>query len=291
LTLELTLQSAVNGLSLAAVYILVALGLTLLFSIMHILNFAHGELYMLGAFSIYYFTILAPTENLFVNYALGITLTMVLVGFLGVGIEKIFFRPVRGKPIQGMIIAMGLSMLIQGLTTYSLGVSDKGIPTIFQGVIRFGGVSLSVERFIAIIVSGGLVILLHLFVAYTKAGKAMRAIEQDPVGAALQGIRPDFTNSLAFLIAAGLAGVAGVLMAPIFIINPFMGSGLLLKAFMIIILGGLGSVSGCIAGGLIIGFMDSFVTVIVGAEVANAIGFIIVIAVILFKPRGILGHT
>jgi branched-chain amino acid transport system permease protein len=119
----------------------------------------------------------------------------------------------------------------------------------------------------------------------------MRAIEQDPVGAALQGIRPDFTNSLAFLIAAGLAGVAGVLIAPIFIINPFMGTGLLLKAFMIIILGGLGSVSGCIAGGLIIGFMDSFVTVIVGAEVANAIGFMIVIAVIMLKPRGILGHT
>ena len=225
MTLELGLQSLINGLTLAAVYILVALGLTLLFSIMHILNFVHGELYMLGAFSLYYFLRLTPTENLLINYILGIVLTMVLVGFLGVALEKAFFRPVRGKPIQGLIIAMALSMLFQGISTYLFGISDKGIQTIFHGVIRFGGVSLSVERFVAIIASAGLVLLLHLFVAYTKSGKAMRAIEQDPVGAALQGIRPDFTNSLAFLIAAGLAGVAGGLMAPVFVINPYMGAG------------------------------------------------------------------
>jgi len=289
--LELGLQSVINGLSLAALYILVALGLTLLFSIMHILNFAHGELYMLGAFSIYFLMRLSPTESPILNYVVGIIVSMTLVGLLGVGMEKVFFKPIRGKPFQGLIIAMALSMLIQGFSTYIFGVTDKGIRTVFEGVIRFGGASLSVERFVAIIVSGILVIGLHLFVSYTKSGKAMRAIEQDPIGAALQGIRPDFTNSLAFLIAAGLAGVAGALMAPIFVINPFMGTGPLLKAFMIIILGGMGSVSGCIAGGLIIGFMDSFVTVLVGAEVANAIGFTIVIAVILIKPKGILGHT
>jgi branched-chain amino acid transport system permease protein len=234
---------------------------------------------------------LAVTENPLFNYLLGILLSMALVGLIGVGMEKAFFKPVRRKPIQGLIIAMALSMLIQGFSMYLFGVSDKGVRTVFEGVIRFGGASLSVERCIAIVVSAVLVIGLHLFVKYTKSGKAMRAIEQDPIGAALQGIRPDFTNSLAFLIAAALAGVAGALMAPIFVINPFMGTGPLLKAFMIIILGGLGSVSGCIAGGLVIGFMDSFVTVLVGAEVANAIGFTIVIAVVLMKPRGILGHT
>lgn len=281
----------VNGLTLAAVYILVALGLTLLFSIMHILNFAHGELYMLGAFVIYFFMLFAPTANPLFNYALGILIAMALVGFLGVALEKVFFKPVRRKPIQGLIVAMALSMLIQGLSTYFFGVSDKGVRTVFEGVVRLGGVSLSVERCAAILVSGILVVALHVFVKYTKSGKAMRAIEQDPIGAALQGIRPDFTNSLAFLIAAGLAGVAGALMAPIFVINPFMGTGPLLKGFMIIILGGLGSISGCIAGGLIIGFMDAFVTVIVGAEVANAIGFTIVIAVILIRPKGILGHA
>lgn len=291
MTFELGLQSIINGLTLGAMYILVALGLTLLFSIMHILNFAHGELYMLGAYSIYFIMRISPTENLFLNYLGGIAFTMVLIGLVGIGMEKVFFKRVRRKPIQGLIIAMALSMLIQGLSTYLFGASDKGVKTVFEGVIKFGGASLSMERGIAIVVSGILVILLHLFVSYTKSGKAMRAIEQDPTGAALQGIRPDFTNSLAFLIAAGLAGVAGALMAPIFVINPYMGAGPLLKAFMIIILGGLGSISGCIVGGMIIGFMDSFVTVIVGAEVANAIGFIIIIAVILIKPRGILGHT
>ncbi len=258
---------------------------------MHILNFAHGELYMLGAFVIYFFMLFAPTANPLFNYALGILIAMALVGFLGVALEKVFFKPVRRKPIQGLIVAMALSMLIQGLSTYFFGVSDKGVRTVFEGVVRLGGVSLSVERCAAILVSGILVVALHVFVKYTKSGKAMRAIEQDPIGAALQGIRPDFTNSLAFLIAAGLAGVAGALMAPIFVINPFMGTGPLLKGFMIIILGGLGSISGCIAGGLIIGFMDAFVTVIVGAEVANAIGFTIVIAVILIRPKGILGHA
>jgi len=168
LTLELILQSIVNGLTLGAIYILVALGLTLLFSIMHILNFAHGELYMLGAFSIYFFMQLAPIENPLFNYLVGIIITMVLVGLMGIVIEKVFFKRVRGKPIQGLIIAMALSMLIQGLSTYLFGVSDKGIRSIFEGVIRFGGASISVERAVVIIVSVVLVILLHLFVIYTK---------------------------------------------------------------------------------------------------------------------------
>jgi branched-chain amino acid transport system permease protein len=290
MTSDLFLQSLVNGLTLGAIYILIALGLTLLFSIMHILNFAHGELLMLGAYLVYYFMGLNIIQSLLLNYISGLIISMAVIGLLGMGIEKVFFRPIRGKVIQGLILSLGLSMFIQGVSNWGFGVSDKAISSVFRGVISFGGVSLSAERVVAVLVSAALVIALHIFVAYTKPGAAMRAIEQNPEGAALQGISPGFTNALAFFIAAGLAAAAGVLIAPIFLINPFMGSGPLLKAFMIIILGGIGSVYGCIAGGLVIGFIESFVTVLLGAEYANAVGFIIIILVILMRPRGLLGY-
>lgn len=290
MTSELFFQSLVNGLTLGAIYILIALGLTLLFSIMHILNFAHGELLMLGAYLVYYFMGLNLIKSVLLNYIVGLVLTMVMIGILGVGIEKVFFRPIRGKVVQGLILSLGLSMFIQGVGNWGFGVSDKAISSVFRGVISLGGVSLSAERLVAVVVSAALVITLHIFVAYTRPGGAMRAIEQNPEGAALQGISADFTNTLAFFIAAGLAAAAGVLIAPIFVINPTMGEGPLLKAFMIIILGGIGSVYGCIAGGLVIGFMQSFVTVLLGAEYANAVGFIIIILVILIRPRGLLGY-
>ncbi len=290
MTSELFFQSLVNGLTLGAIYILIALGLTLLFSIMHILNFAHGELLMLGAYLVYYFMGLNLIKSVLLNYIVGLVLTMVMIGILGVGIEKVFFRPIRGKVVQGLILSLGLSMFIQGVGNWGFGVSDKAISSVFRGVISLGGVSLSAERIVAVVVSAALVITLHIFVAYTRPGGAMRAIEQNPEGAALQGISADFTNTLAFFIAAGLAAAAGVLIAPIFVINATMGEGPLLKAFMIIILGGIGSVYGCIAGGLVIGFMESFVTVLLGAEYANAVGFIIIILVILIRPRGLLGY-
>ena len=290
MTAELFLQSLVNGLNLGAIYILIALGLTLLFSIMHILNFAHGELLMLGAYLVYYFMGLNLIKSLLLNYIVGLIITMIVIGTLGVGIEKVFFRPIRGKVVQGLILSLGLSMFIQGLGNWGFGVSDKAISSVFRGVISLGGVSLSTERLVAVLVSAALVIALHIFVAYTRPGSAMRAIEQNPEGASLQGISADFTNSLAFFVAAGLAAAAGVLIAPIFVINPTMGAGPLLKAFMIIILGGIGSVYGCIAGGLVIGFMESFVTVLLGAEYANAVGFIIIILVVLIRPRGLLGY-
>ena len=290
MTSELFFQSLVNGLTLGAIYILIALGLTLLFSIMHILNFAHGELLMLGAYLVYYFMGLNLIKNVLLNYIAGLVLTMVMIGILGVGIEKVFFRPIRGKVVQGLILSLGLSMFIQGVGNWGFGVSDKAVSRVFRGVISLGGVSLSTERLVAVLVSAALVIALHIFVAYTRPGGAMRAIEQNPEGASLQGISADFTNALAFFVAAGLAAAAGVLIAPIFLINPTMGGAPLLKAFMIIILGGIGSVYGCIAGGLVIGFMESFITVLLGAEYANAVGFIIIILVILIRPRGLLGY-
>jgi branched-chain amino acid transport system permease protein len=245
---------------------------------------------MLGAYLVYYFMGLNLIKSVLLNYIVGLVLTMAIIGILGVGIEKVFFRPIRGKVVQGLILSLGLSMFIQGVGNWGFGVSDKAISSVFRGVISLGGVSLSTERLVAVLVSAALVIALHIFVAYTRPGGAMRAIEQNPEGAALQGISADFTNTLAFFVAAGLAAAAGVLIAPIFVINPTMGGGPLLKAFMIIILGGIGSVYGCIAGGLVIGFMESFVTVLLGAEYANAVGFIIIILVVLIRPRGLLGY-
>jgi branched-chain amino acid transport system permease protein len=286
MTPALLLQSAVIGLSIGSIYILMALGLTLMFGMMHIINFAHGAVYMLGAFVIYYvfFQWGAP-------YFAAFVVAMLVLGALGYFVERGIYRPIKGGIEPTLVALIALTTFLQAAGYPVFGPLDKHVPPVFAGTRNILGVMISVERLVIIPIAGLLVLGLYLFINKTRAGAAMRAIEQDKEAAALQGVNVNVVNGLAFGIGFALAAAAGALMAPIFKLDPMMGEQPLLKAFIIIILGGLGSIPGAIVGGLVLGLIDSIVATALGAEPAFLLSFVFIILVLLFKPTGLFGYA
>jgi branched-chain amino acid transport system permease protein len=270
----------------ASIYILVALGLTLVLSIMGIVQFAHGEIYMMGAYGAYYFCIVIG-----LHYLLALVLSTLLMGVAGIIIEKIFFRPFRqGDFLPSVIMAVGLMIMLQTTATVSFGSSIKVVTTPFRGIITIAGAILSWERLIIIVISGFFVVVLFLLLRMTKIGQAMVAVSQDMQGAALQGISVDHVSSFAMFLGCMLAGVAGGLMGAIFNLSPSMGGYALMKGITVIILGGLGSLPGVVIGGLILGFIDSIVPPFMSVQMASMVGFISIILILIFRPQGIMGR-
>jgi branched-chain amino acid transport system permease protein len=286
MTASLLVQSAVIGLSIGSIYILMALGLTLMFGMMHIINFAHGAVYMLGAFVIYYvfFQGGAPYFAAFVG-------AMLLLGIFGYLVERGIYRPIKGGIEPTLVALLALSTFLEAAGYPVFGQLDKHVPPVFAGTRNVLGVMLSNERLVIIPIAAALVAGLYLFITKTKIGAAMRAIEQDKEAAALQGVNVHVINGLAFAIGFALAAASGALIAPIFKLDPMMGAQPLLKAFIIIILGGLGSIPGAILGGLILGLIDSTVATALGAEPAFLLSFVFIILLLLFRPTGLFGHA
>jgi len=286
LTAGLLVQSAVIGVSIGSIYILMALGLTLMFGMMHIINFAHGAVYMLGAFVIYYVFFQGG-----VPYFAAFVIAMILLGAFGYLVERSVYRPIKGGIEPTLVALLALTTFLQAAGYPVFGQLDKHVPPVFQGTRSVFGVMISVERLMIIPLAGILVVGLYLFINKTRLGAAMRAIEQDKEAAALQGVNVNMINGLAFGIGFALAAAAGALMAPIFKLDPMMGEQPLLKAFIIIILGGLGSVPGAIVGGLMLGLVDSIVATALGAEPAFLLSFVFIILLLLWKPTGLFGHA
>ena len=180
--------------------------------------------------------------------------------------------------------------MFQGIASVVFGPEDKSIDTVFAGVVSLAGASISVERLVIVPISAALIACLFAYIQWTRSGRAMRAVAQDADAAALQGVNPVMISGLAFAIGCALAAGAGGLVAPVFLLNPFMGGTAVMKAFVIICLGGMGSVLGAVLGGLILGLVDSFCTTVFGGPVAQIAAFVILIAVLLFRPQGLLGR-
>ena len=286
MTSALLLQSTIIGLSIGSIYILMALGLTLMFGMMHIINFAHGAVYMLGAFVVYYVFFQAGAP-----YLAAFVLAMVLLGAFGYLVERTIYRPIKGGIEPTLVALLALTTFLQAAGYPVFGQLDKHVPPVFPGTRNIFGVMISIERLMIIPVAAALVIGLYLFINKTRLGGAMRAIEQDKEAASLQGVNVARINGLAFAVGFALAAAAGALMAPIFKLDPMMGEQPLLKAFIIIILGGLGSIPGAILGGLMLGLIDSIVATALGAEPAFLLSFVFIILVLLFKPTGLFGHA
>ena len=286
MTASLLVQSAIIGLSIGSIYILMALGLTLMFGMMHIINFAHGAVYMLGAFVIYYvfFQWGAP-------YFAAFLVAMVLLGAFGYLVERGIYRPIKGGIEPTLVALLALSTFLEAAGYPVFGQLDKHVPPVFEGIRNVLGVMISVERLMIIPIAAALVAGLYLFINKTKIGAAMRAIEQDKEAAALQGVDVNMVNGLAFAVGFALAAAAGALIAPIFKLDPMMGDQPLLKAFIIIILGGLGSIPGAILGGLMLGLIDSVVATALGAEPAFLLSFVFIILLLLFRPAGLFGYA
>src|SRR2546427_9730198 len=211
MTADLLIQSTIIGLSIGSIYILMALGLTLMFGMMHIINFAHGAIYMLGAFAIYYIFFQGG-----VPYFAAFVLAMILLGTFGYLIERSIYRPIQGGIEPTLVALLALTTFLQAAGYPTFGQLDKHVPPVFQGTRNVLGVMISVERLMIIPMAGALVVGLYLFLNKTKTGDAILAFEKDKEAAALQGVNVHVVNGLAFAIGFALAAASGALMAPIF---------------------------------------------------------------------------
>jgi branched-chain amino acid transport system permease protein len=279
------LQMFLNGLQLASVYILIALGFTLIFGILQIVNIAHGSIYMLGGYGIWLLFV-----SLKLNYFLSLLFTSVIVALIGLAIERIIFRRLRGLMMSTIIASIGVMGFIEQSALLGFGVTHKIIPNPFPGMLQFWGTVFPTQRLVIMIFGIVLTVAVIWWIRRTKAGLALRAVSQDNEVAALYGINSVRYGSLTFGIGCGLAGAAGALMAPVFYVTPFIGHGPLLKIFVIIVIGGLGSVPGAVLAGVLLGLIDSFVTTLIDSESAAMFGFIMIIVMLVFKPKGFFGH-
>lgn len=283
--LELAIKIVVNGLTTSVVYILMALGFTLIFGIMRVVNFAHGELYMVAAFLVY---VLVGTLGW--NYYLAVILAAVTLGLFGALLERVLFRPFIGRELNGMIMALAVSITLQATGFILFGPNELSVERPVSGVFHIGTLIVPRDRIavgvIALFILGGF----YLFMRYTKMGLAMRAVVQDEEIASIHGVRPKIIHPFAFGLGAMLAGFAGALMAPIYTIHPYMGSQPMLKAFIVVILGGLGSIPGAVLGGVVLGLMESLFATMINTTVATMVSFGVVVVILLLKPTGLLGR-
>ena len=285
MSLILLAQSILNGLAAGWIYILIALGLTLVFGIMNIVQFAHGEIYMLGAYCSYFLIKLYGF-----SFWEALPLSALLVGLLGIVLERFFFRPFRGRFEPSIIVAVGLMLLLQTIAVVGFGTDTKSMGGIIPGVLKVSGVTLSWDRLLAILIGIILVAGLLFLIKKTKTGQAMVAISQDPYAASLQGIDVNRISAFAMVIGCALAAIAGSLMGSIFSTSPFMGTSAITKGIAVIILGGLGSVPGAVVGGFILGLVDGLVPPLLSSTMAGIVGFGVIILVLLLRPRGLFGH-
>lgn len=273
-----------NGVTSGLVYVLMALGFTLIFGIMRVVNFAHGELYMLGGFVVF---VLFGTFGW--NYYLTVVAAAVAVGLFGAALERLLLRPFIGRELNGMIMALAIAITLRAAAAIVFGPDEQSVPRPVSGVLDLGVAVVPYDR----LVVGGLTLAIlaafWAFLQLTRWGLAMRAVAQDAEIAALQGVRPNLIHPLAFGIGSLLAGSAGALMAPIYTIFPYMGELPMLKAFVVVILGGLGSIPGAVLGGMLLGLVESFVATMYNTTAATMVGFGLVILILIVRPRGLMG--
>lgn len=279
------LQGIFSGLASGWIYILVALGLALVFSILGVLQFAHGEIYMFGAYVVYYVNVAAH-----VPYLLALLIAALVMGVAGIVLERVMFRRIRGEMEPAILAAIGLTILLQTVAVIAFGAFTKYIPSIFPGVIVMGGARLSKDRLFAVIVGVALTLALYLVIKKTKIGKAMLAVSHDPDAAALQGINVNRVSSLSMGIGSALAAVAGGMVGSILQLAPHMGTFAITKGIAVVILGGIGSISGAVLGGLILGLVDGLVSLYSSGTMAAIVGFCVIIVVLLIRPKGLLGQ-
>ena len=278
-------QSFINGLALGWIYILIAMGLSLVFGTMRILQFAHGEVYMLGAYAVYDFVVLHGLP-----FLVAMPLCMATGLVLGLILERFFFRPLGGEFLPTIMIALGLMIVLQAIVTVGFGVTPKSIPSFAPHAVEVLGLRLGSDRLIAVAVSIALILLLYFFLKRTKLGLALTAAAQHREASLLMGINPTHMSLTAMAVGSAMASVAGGLMGSIFPLNPVMGGTALMKGLIIIILGGMGSLPGVVVGGLILGFIDGVAPVVSGPATAALAPLFIVTMILVLRPQGLFGH-
>ena len=277
----------INGISIGSIYALVALGYTMVYGIIKLINFAHGDVIMLGSYFI-----LILTKSMGMPFWLSVLASMMFCAIFGVLIEKVAYKPLRKAPrISALITAIGVSIFLQNVVIL-IKPDPLPFPNALAGSVRFLGTDISYVNIITIIVSFSLMIILTLFVKYTKAGKAMRAVSEDEGASTLMGINVNNTIALTFAIGSALAAVGGGLYGVSYkLIEPTIGSVFGLKAFIAAVIGGIGTIPGAVIGGLIMGLAETFTKAYISTNLTDVIVFSILIIILLVRPAGLLGKN
>lgn len=285
--MDLVVQTVVNAWMTTAIYILIAVGISIVFGVMKIANFAHGEFYMIGAYVVWVFYAKGG-----IPFAVAIVIAIAIGAGLGLVAERGIFRPLRGEVVKGLVASAGLLFILQVTVGQIWGVGlPKPVPPAYLGTFEFFGATLGWQRLIAIPVAWSMVGGLWFFLSRFKVGQALRATAQDAEVAALQGININRMGALAMGIGCAFAAVAGALMAPVLPVGPYMGHALILMAFVIVILGGVGNILGSIIASIILGFVVTFVTTYLDAVIASIIAVLCMLVVLATKPTGLMGRV
>jgi branched-chain amino acid transport system permease protein len=281
--LTLFLQQFVNGIALGSVYALVALGLTLVYGVLKVPNFAHGALYMAGAYVVY-----LMLTSVGASYPLAIATAIVVTAVMAAAMEFIVFRRLEGKSaVHAMIAALGVLFFLEGAADLIWGPDFRPVPTPLDGVVRAFGVNITEQRILVIAAAIAAMVGLYLLLKKTLVGMSIEALAQDREGALLVGIDTRRIALLTFAISGVLAAVAGSLIAPLVLVFPTMGAVIILKAFVIVILGGMGSVPGAIIGGYLLALAETMAGTYVAFAFSELIAFALLVLVLVFRPTGL----
>jgi len=289
--MEQLLQQLINGLSIGSIYALIALGYTMVYGIIQLINFAHGDVYMVGAFVGYF-----SMTTFHLGFVEALVMAMAACTILGVVIERVAYRPLRNSPrIAVLITAIGVSMILEYGMMYFVGAGVRSYPPLpgfMSGSFSVGGVKIKNMQLVIIGISILLMVILQFIVQKTKVGRAMRAVSQDAEAARLMGINVDNTISLTFALGSALAGAAGVLVGVYYnSINPLMGLMPGVKAFVAAVFGGIGLIPGALIGAYVVGLLETGVAASGLSMFRDGVVFVVLIIVLIVKPTGLLGKN
>jgi branched-chain amino acid transport system permease protein len=285
----IVLQQGINGIVFGSLYVLVALGLTLIYGVLVQINFAHADVVTIGAFASYFFTFALGG-----NYLTSIAVALIVGAALGWLVNAAIFAPLResGSELLPLIATIGVSILLQNAMLLWFGPIPYAFDSPYSNeVIRlWGGSYITWQNLIIIVVSSLTIALLYAFMKFTFMGKALRAVAQDRETAGLMGINPKQLIMLTFVIASALAGMGGAMLGPILVLTPFAGTTVIVKAFAIVIIGGFGNVEGTIIAGLLVGLIESYATQFVNPGLIDIIVFTLLLLMLAFRPTGLIAE-
>jgi branched-chain amino acid transport system permease protein len=280
-------EQLINGLVLGSIYALVASGLSLIWGSMHMLNWAHGEFYMLGGFALFF-----SLNLLHLPVWLAVILAALVAGVLGLATQRLLVERLLEKPgwdVSHIVVTLGLSIFLQNLALRLWGADIKNIPYFVQANFKIFGLNVAGQRLLILAISVLVILAFVMVLKRTKLGMALRAVAQDRDAAALMGIDVRSTYGWTMACSTGLAGLAAAMLSPIFAVNPWMGVSLLTKAFVVCVIGGLGSLEGAIVGAVVLGILESISVVLLSSQWMNVASFVVLIVALWVRPTGFFG--
>jgi branched-chain amino acid transport system permease protein len=278
------LQQLLNGLANGMGYVLIAVGLTLVFGVLRVVNFAHGEFFMLGAYVTYYGMTLIGMD-----YISALLVATLVVAGLGILANRFFFQPLKKEhEFTILLSSLGLALLLTHLAETIFGADPKYVDTPYSdATVSLGDITVTEQRIGVILVASAMIAATDWFIKHTRMGKMMQATAQNPEGAALSGINTKYVHAYTFALACALAALSGALVGPTAMLYPTVGDWAVLKGFIVVVMGGLGSVTGALLGGLILGVAESLGGGYISLGFKEAIGYAIIIVVLLLRPNGL----